>query len=60
MNITNAQPWYQSKTLWYAILTGLVGVFGVLSHDYPQWGWIVLLNSTLVAILRVITIAPIK
>ena len=60
MNITNQKPWYESKTLWYAIITGLVGIFGVLSHDYPTVGWIIYGNSVLTFALRLITNSPIK
>ena len=38
----DSKPWYQSKTLWTAIVGGLIGIYGAVSTIHPlpaipQW-----------------------
>lgn len=49
------KKWYQSKTLWYSILTGIAGVVTVLIGQYPDAGSLVIANSFIVGLLRIIT-----
>lgn len=49
------KQWYTSKTLWYAILSGLAGVLTVLMTSYPDLGWLAIANAAIVAILRALT-----
>lgn len=37
-----SKPWYQSKTLWAAVVAGLIGIYGGISQVHPlpaipQW-----------------------
>jgi hypothetical protein len=54
-----AKPFWQSKTLWLAIIQAVVGVFAVVSTSYPTLGWIVVAKSILDVILREVTNQPI-
>lgn len=54
------KQWYQSRTLWYAILSGLAGVLAVLMTSYPEIGWLAITNAAIVAVLRAITTNPVK
>ena len=49
------KKWYQSKTLWYAILTGMAGVISQLLVIYPELGQLVTLNAIIVGLLRFVT-----
>jgi uncharacterized membrane protein len=56
--------WYESKTLWVAVLTGLLGIATVLvSEDLVTKdiaGFILMGVAVLQGILRVITTGPIR
>ncbi len=52
--------WWESKLLWYAVITGIAGALSVLTQEYPQLGVLAVLNATVVAVLRVLTVSPIK
>ena len=49
------KKWYQSKTLWYAILTGMAGVISQLLVIYPELGQLATLNAIIVGLLRFVT-----
>lgn len=49
------KKWYQSKTLWYSILTGIAGVVTVLMGQHPDAGSLAIVNSIIVGVLRFIT-----
>ncbi len=52
--------WYQSKTIWFAILTGAVGIVTSFSTQYPDVGWLVTIGSVINVILRLVTSEPIQ
>ena len=52
------KKWYQSKQIWYAIVTGLAGVVASFQAEYPEITYIALGNSFLVVVLRMLTDKP--
>lgn len=59
MNYMETKPWYKSKLLWYATLTGLAGALAILTQQYPTEGKLALLNAVIVGLLRFVTAQPI-
>lgn len=59
---TNTKNWITSKTLWVAILQGIVGVFTVLSTtpEFQGVGYLLIIKSVLDGYLRSITEAKLK
>ena len=60
MNKQNSKKWYTSWTIWYSIITGVAGIVTTLMTQYPDVGALAVANSIFVALLRIITIKPIK
>lgn len=54
------QPWYTSRTLWIAILTAAVGIFGILTKDFPTVGFFATALGILNFIVRLDTSLPIQ
>lgn len=52
------KEWYMSKTLWIAVLQGVLGVVVVLATQHPTWGWALVAKSVIDGILRILTSAP--
>ena len=59
---TNKKNWITSKTLWLAIVQGLIGIFTVLSttSEFQGIGWILIVKSILDSYLRSITNTNLK
>jgi len=57
------KPWYKSKVIWIAVLTGLVGASEALSgggiFGSEIIGWLLIAKSVLEIIVRKLTEAPI-
>lgn len=53
------KKWYESKTLWVAFLSGVIGVLAVLTSEHPEIGYLVIANSVITAILRALTTQPV-
>lgn len=53
------KKWYESKFIWYALLSGIAGVLLVMQND-PTAGKLAIINAFVVAVLRVLTNSPIK
>lgn len=51
------KPWYQSKTIWIALIQGVIGVLAALSAnpDIHFVGYIAIAKSGLDIILRALT-----
>lgn len=49
----------KSKTIWLAVIQGVLGVIVAVSTTYPELGGIMILKSMLDIILRVITTMPV-
>ena len=47
--------WFESKTLWVAILQFVVGGLAVTGTNHPDMGWILMIKSVLDFILRLQT-----
>lgn len=54
------KKWYQSKTLLFAVLTGIVGILTVLSTQFPTEGWMITLIGFINFLLRLNTNTEIK
>lgn len=46
--------WYESKTIWYGILSTLIGITAFIAAN-PKIGVIALINGILVVVLRTVT-----
>ena len=53
------KKWYQSKTIWYAIITGMAGIIAVFQTQYPEIGALAVANSIITVILRALTTSSI-
>lgn len=49
------KKWYESKTLWIAVMQGVIGVVVVLETQYPSIGAVAVAKSILDIALRTIT-----
>jgi len=54
------KDWYKSKTIWFAILTGVAGVITAFTAQFPEVGWLITLASFVNVVLRFITSKEIK
>lgn len=48
------KSWYQSKTIWYGIISTLIGITAFIAAN-PKIGVIALINGILVVVLRTVT-----
>ncbi len=55
-----SKKWYESRTLWLSIVTGIAGVLVILQTSHPEWGYVIILKAFLDGILRYNTITTIK
>ncbi len=53
------KKWYFSRTLWLAVLQGVLGVVIVINTQAPTIGWIVVLKSILDILVRISTSQPV-
>jgi hypothetical protein len=44
--------WFKSKTIWYAIISGVAGVIAAVSLQYPEIAVFTTLNSVIGIVLR--------
>lgn len=58
--LVTPKPWYTSKTVIFAILTGLSGVVIALESVYPAAGILVTIASAINVILRFGVSAPLQ
>lgn len=56
----NTKKWYASKTLWVAILTGIIGVLVALETQYPAVGWIITGKAVIDFLLRMVTTSSLE
>ena len=52
------KPWYQSKTIWVAVLQACVAVFVSISQSNPELGGILVMKSVADVVLRYLTDKP--
>ena len=55
-----AKSIFHSKTVWIAVLQGVIGVVVVLSTQLPELGWIAIFKSVLDFALRYVTTTAVK
>lgn len=58
--LVTPKPWYKSKTLWFAVLTGALGIITALQSIYPEAGILITIASIMNMILRFGTTAPLQ
>jgi hypothetical protein len=56
----NAKAWWASKTIWIAVLQGLLGVFVAVGSQIELVGWLMIVKSVIDVLLRIITEQPVK
>lgn len=49
------KKWYQSKTIWIAILQAIAGIFVAFSLEYPTAGWLLTAKSIVDILIRIST-----
>lgn len=54
------KKWYQSKQIWYAIISGSAIVVTALATNYPEVALFGVLNTAIQIALRLITTEPIR
>lgn len=54
------KKWYESKTIWVAIITGAMGITVAVQTSFPAVGWVITLKALLDLALRFATTEPIK
>lgn len=54
------KPFWKSKTIWLAVLQGVLGIVVAFTTEYPMVGALLLLKSSLDMFIRVLTETPIN
>lgn len=54
------KKWYLSKTIWFAVLTAIVGILTSFNVVYPEAGWLVTIIGVINMFLRLNTESGIK
>ena len=57
---TQVKSIFQSRTVWVAVLQGVIGVVVVLATQLPELGWIAIAKSLLDFALRYVTTTAVK
>ncbi len=57
--ITNYKSIFTSKTFWFAVVQGVIGLVVVFESSYPGVGGLVIAKSVLDIILRYLTVQPV-
>lgn len=58
-NNSKMKQWYLSKTIWLAVLQGVIGVVVAIGTQIPDVGWWMIAKSVLDILLRAITTDPV-
>jgi len=56
----NPKSIWLSKTLWIALLQGILGVVVVIGTSAPDLGWLLVAKSVLDMVIRFLTIQPVE
>lgn len=56
----NSKRWYRSKTIWYAIVTGIAGIVAAVQNQYPDIAVLATINSLATILLRTFTAGEIR
>ena len=54
------KPWYKSKTIWIAILQGIVGIAVAVATEYQGLGYLMVVKSIVDVIVRYMTTESIR
>jgi len=49
------KKWYNSRTIWFSVLTALVGILTVLNAQFPTEGWMITVIGVINVLLRIDT-----
>lgn len=55
----NTKAWYFSRTLWVAVIQGILGIIVALGTQVPVVGWLMVIKSILDVALRFLTSTPV-
>ena len=58
-NNMDAKKWYESKTIWIAIIQGIIGILITFSTQYPNCGELLMAKSIIDSLLRLLSDKPI-
>lgn len=58
--LVTPKAWYTSKTLWFAVITGALGIVTALQTIYPEAGALITIASIINILLRFSTSAPVQ
>jgi hypothetical protein len=56
----SSKKWYNSKTIQFAFITSLIGLFTAVAGVYPEAGWVITLVGVLNGLLRLVTTTAIE
>ena len=54
------KKWYNSKTIWIAVIQALAGIVAAFVYQYPEIGLLLVVKSGVDITLRLITEMPVK
>ena len=57
---TNYKSWYQSRTIWLAIVTAISGILVTATTQYPDIGWMIVAKAAVDIVVRLLTSQPIN
>jgi len=55
INNMQTKKWYNSRTIWFSVLTALVGILTVLNAQFPTEGWMITVVGVINVLLRIDT-----
>jgi len=55
INNMQTKKWYNSRTIWFSVLTALVGILTVLNAQFPTEGWMITVIGVINVLLRIDT-----
>lgn len=54
------KKWYQSRTIWYAVATGVAGLIAAIHAQYPDLAVAASVNTVIAIILRMMSSSEIE
>lgn len=58
--MNTSKKWYQSRTIWYAVITGIAGIVAAAQTQYPDIAVLATVNSLVTILLRTVTVGEIR
>lgn len=60
MTDSNSKPWYRSKVIWYAILSGVATIVTAFMAQYPEMAILGTINTIVTIGLRLVSTQTIQ